>query len=242
MSRSTVDGPVTVLAQFIAKPDRAAAVREALLRVVEPARAEPGNTRYDVHQLKNNPGGFYVLATWADQGALDAHLTSAHVRSILGEQVADDIVAPPMLIRTRMLSKPDEDPQRPRPVANSAAQVTLVPFFTIRPGQVDAVQSAHLSMIDPTRAEPGCLDYDLYQPIDDPSVMFFYENWTDQAALDQHMNTPNFYRVVRGEIDPRLVVPWTAHLMTMVSQPDSAAASTTDNRRRPGTDGGTRTP
>jgi hypothetical protein len=49
--------------------------------------------------------------------------------------------------------------------------------------------------------------------------MFLYENWTDQESLAKHMNTPNFHRYVRGEVDPRLVVPWTAHMMSMVSQP-----------------------
>jgi hypothetical protein len=32
------------------------------------------------------------------------------------------------------------------------------------------------------------------------------------------MNTPNFYRFVRGDIDGRLVVPWTALIMTMISE------------------------
>jgi hypothetical protein len=74
-------------------------------------------------------------------------------------------------------------------------------------------------MVEPTRVEPGCLDYDLYQSTDDPSVMFFYENWTDADVLSRHMNTPNFYRFVRGDIDARLVVPWTALTMTMLSEP-----------------------
>ena len=210
---------LTVLAQFIAKPGCEAVVRDALGRVVTPARMEAGNISYDVHQLKNNAAAFYVLANWADPAALDAHLASPNVRTILTEQTTPDLVATPMLTRARMLSSPDQNPDRPRPVAASPAQVTLVPFFSIRSGEVEAVRRGHLSMVEPTRAEPGCLGYDLYQSVEDPSVMFLYENWTDQAALDQHMNTPRFYRVVRGEIDGRLVVPWTAHSMTMVSEP-----------------------
>jgi hypothetical protein len=31
----------------------------------------------------------------------------------------------------------------------------------------------------------------------------------------------NFYRCVRGEVDVRLVVPWTAHMMQMISQPST---------------------
>jgi len=88
LSRRSADGPVTVLAQFVARQGRGAAVRDALLGVVAAARAESGNLRYDLHQLKTNPGGFYALATWTDQGALDAHLASPPMRSIMAEQAA----------------------------------------------------------------------------------------------------------------------------------------------------------
>jgi quinol monooxygenase YgiN len=218
-SPSPVPERIAVLAQFIAKPGRETTVRDALLGLVQPMRAAARNISYDVHQLKNNPAAFYILQNWADRGALDAHLASPQLQTPLTEQVAQDLVAPATLTHARILSSPDANPDRPRPAANSSTQVTLVPFFTIKAGQVEAVRRAHLSMLEPTRAEPGCLDYDLYQSMEDPSVMFFYENWTDQAALERHMNTPNFYRAVRGEIDARLVVPWTAHIMTMISEP-----------------------
>ena len=217
--RSPAPDQVTVLAQFVAKPGREPDVCDALLQLVGPSRAEGGNVSYDLHRLKNNPAAFYVLANWADDATLERHLASADVRSLLNERVAPDLVAPPMLSYARPLSSPDANPGRARPKASNPAQVTLVPFFTIKPDQVDEVGRAHLLMVDPTRAESGCLSYDLYQSCDDPTVMFFYENWADQRALDAHMNTPNFYRYVRGEVDSRLVVPWTAHMMTMVSQP-----------------------
>jgi quinol monooxygenase YgiN len=207
--------------QFIAKPGREAAFRDALLLSVESTRAEVGNIRYEVHQLANNSAAFYVLEDWTDQAELDAYMKSPRVPAVMTEQASSDLVASPMRRRARMLSQPDARPDRPRPAAKSSAQVTLVPFFTIMKGEVDAVRRAHLSMLEPTRAEPGCIDYDLYQSLEDPSVMFFYENWTDADSLHRHMNTPNFYRFVRGEIDGRLVVPWTALTMTMLSEPGS---------------------
>ena len=75
--------------------------------MVAAARTESGNLRYDVHRPKTNPGGVYALATWAEQGALDAHLASPPMRTLMTEQAAGDIIAPPVLTRTRMLSKPD---------------------------------------------------------------------------------------------------------------------------------------
>ncbi|MFE9657805.1 putative quinol monooxygenase [Micromonospora sp. NPDC006431] len=159
---------------------------------VPPGRKRPGLPPYQ--PLKNNPAAFYVLGNWADEQALDAHLASTHVRQCLTETVAGEIVAPYTQWRMQMLSEPDTRLDRPRPVGNSPAQVTLVPFFTIKADEEAAVGDCHLEMVAITRAEPGCLGYDLYQSVEDPSVMFLYENWTEQAALDKHMNTSNFYR------------------------------------------------
>jgi len=221
---------ITILAQFIARPGRESAIRDALLRLVEPTRAASGNVGYDVHLLKNDPTSFYVLESWTDPAALDAHEAEPRIRAALTEEIAPDLVAPPVRSRARMLSTPDPRPDRPRPVAGSPTQLTLIPFFTIKAGEVEAVRRAHLSVVESTRAEPGCIDYDLYQSLEDPSVLFFYENWTDADALDAHVNTPSFYRVVRGEVDGRLVVPWTALILTMVSEPGSSSASA---RRHP---------
>ncbi len=216
---SPVPDQATALTQFVAKAGREAAIRDALLTMVEPSRAEAGNVSFDVHELKSMPWAFYVLGNWMNEASLDEHDASGHTRMVL-DQATPDLVASPTETRARMLSSPDPNPDRARPSARSSTQVTLVPFFSIKPGQVDAVRQAHLRMVDPTRAEPGCMDYDLYQSVEDPSMMFFYENWMDQAALDQHMNTPAFYRVVRGEIDPLLAVPWTALSMSMQSDPE----------------------
>ncbi|BCB78607.1 hypothetical protein GCM10022251_59460 [Phytohabitans flavus] len=219
VSPSPAPEQVTVLAQFIAKPDRVDDVCDTLLQLVEPSRADPGNISYDLHRLKNNPAAIYLMANWADWAAYDGHMATGHVRTQINEQAMPDLVAAPMQSFARPLSTPDTRQDRPRPKASAPAQVTLFPFFTIKPGEVEAVRQAHLAMVEPTRGEPGCLDYDLYQSREDPSLMFFYENWTDQDALTRHMNTANFYRHLRGEVDARLVAPWTTHTMTMVSQP-----------------------
>ena len=217
-SPSPVPDLVGVLAQFIARPGRAARVCEGLLRVVDGARTENGNLDYDLYQVIDKPWAFYVLANWAGRDAADAHLTSTHVRDFVAAHTEMDLAAPPTRTRARMLSRPNADPNRPRPVPNSH-QLTFFPFFSIRPGQLDPVREALLGAVESTRDEPGCLDYDLYQAYDDPTALFYRENWTGQAALDEHMNTPGFYDVVRDQVDPRLTVPWSGLSMTMVSAP-----------------------
>jgi len=213
--KNMTDEQVTVLRQFVIMPGHEDSIHAQLINLTELIRKEFGNINHNFFQLKNIPTAYYTLESWKNQQALDAYVTNSFNR--LMEEIRPNLVANPMVTRARMLSLSDKNSRKSFPVKNSSSQITLVPFFVIKSGKVEEVRQSHLSMVEPTRAEPGCIDYDLYQSIDDPSVMFFYENWVDQQSLSNHMNTPNFYRVVRGEIDNNLVIPWTALSMTMMS-------------------------
>jgi (4S)-4-hydroxy-5-phosphonooxypentane-2,3-dione isomerase len=40
--------------------------------------------------------------------------------------------------------------------------------------------------------EPGCLRFDVIQDRDDPTRLYFYEVYRDEAALEAHRQTPHF--------------------------------------------------
>jgi quinol monooxygenase YgiN len=46
-------------------------------------------------------------------------------------------------------------------------------------------------LLAPTRAEDGCINYDLHCNDDDPSEFMFYENWTSRSHLDRHLESPH---------------------------------------------------
>lgn len=52
-----------------------------------------------------------------------------------------------------------------------------------------------------SREEPGCLGHDLYIDSENGLKLFFFERWTDRAALQAHFAVPesnDFMRAVRG--------------------------------------------
>ncbi|MDG3002398.1 putative quinol monooxygenase [Paludisphaera mucosa] len=69
--------------------------------------------------------------------------------------------------------------------------VTLTASLKAKPGQEDAVKEALLSLVEPTRKEPGCLHYILHQSKTDPTLFMFYEQWEGQEALDAHGKSPH---------------------------------------------------
>ena len=46
-------------------------------------------------------------------------------------------------------------------------------------------------LVAPSRAEAGCVSYELFQDNDDPRDFITVENWGDSAAADAHMSTPH---------------------------------------------------
>lgn len=95
-------------------------------------------------------------------------------------------------------------------------QLTVVAHLVARPAKIEETRKFLLSLIEPTRAEPGCIDYDLHQDDDRPTEFTFYENWKDRAAWDAHMQTPNLHEFAR-RADELFAVPPHIRLMTMIS-------------------------
>ncbi|MGO9917276.1 MAG: putative quinol monooxygenase, partial [Isosphaeraceae bacterium] len=58
--------------------------------------------------------------------------------------------------------------------------VVLTAMVKAKPGQEDAVKEALLSLVEPTRKEPGCLCYNLHQSKADPIQFMFYEQWASK--------------------------------------------------------------
>src|SRR2546425_12744274 len=70
---------------------------------------------------------------------------------------------------------------------NSMSQVTNLAFFRARRGQSEALGAALAALVEPTRLEAGCLNYDLHRSVDDADVWFVYENWRSPEGFDAHM-------------------------------------------------------
>ncbi|MDL2398891.1 putative quinol monooxygenase [Rhizobium mayense] len=96
-------------------------------------------------------------------------------------------------------------------------QVTVMAHLVARPEKIDETKAFLMSLIVRTRAENGCVDYDLHQSDDNPAQFSFYENWTSQAALDRHMETPYLKELVARK-DELLALDPDVRLMTMLSK------------------------
>ncbi|EEA92716.1 putative quinol monooxygenase [Pseudovibrio sp. JE062] len=69
--------------------------------------------------------------------------------------------------------------------------LTIVANIHAAKGKEDLVKVELEKLIDITRAEAGCLQYDLHVDNDNPGHFMFYENWVNRELWQEHMNAPH---------------------------------------------------
>jgi quinol monooxygenase YgiN len=91
--------------------------------------------------------------------------------------------------------------------------LTILARFRAKAGQESRLRRELQRLLAPTRAEAGCISYDLHQSQSDPALFVFYEDWASQAALDAHFQTPHLqalHKLVPDLVDgPLDITRWT---------------------------------
>ncbi len=70
-------------------------------------------------------------------------------------------------------------------------QVTVVARFKAKPGKEEMLKKELVELLEPSRADEGCINYDLHQGIEDPGLFIFYENWQSRELLKKHSVNPH---------------------------------------------------
>lgn len=69
-------------------------------------------------------------------------------------------------------------------------QLTLVVYSRAKPGMEEELGKRLLALVEPSRAEEGCISYDMHQSQEDPAVWLAYENWRSEEDLASHFEQP----------------------------------------------------
>ena len=71
------------------------------------------------------------------------------------------------------------------------SQLTIVAHIYAKSDKINFVKDELLKLIPITRAEEGCIQYDLHQENEDLAHFVFYENWESRDLWQNHMNAPH---------------------------------------------------
>ena len=96
-------------------------------------------------------------------------------------------------------------------------KVTVLAMAKAKEGMEETVRQELLSLVNPTRSEPGCINYALHQANDDKSLFIFYENWKSKEDLDKHLGMPHL-KAFLEKAEGLLAKPLEVTLLEMISE------------------------
>jgi len=68
-----------------------------------------------------------------------------------------------------------------------AETLTIVARIQAAPGQADALHREMNQLVEDTRKEAGCLQYDLHRGTENPDLFVFVEEWETKPLWEDHM-------------------------------------------------------
>ncbi len=92
--------------------------------------------------------------------------------------------------------------------------LTIVARLTAKPGKAPELEALLLSLIPTTKAEDGCLTYELHRSNDDPNLFHFHESWASQEQWEAHMDAPHLQDF--SSKSEHLVDDWKLFQMTQI--------------------------
>lgn len=68
-------------------------------------------------------------------------------------------------------------------------ELVIVAHINAKPKHAELIKTALEKLINTTRTEPGCIQYDLHQDHQQQAHFMFYERWQSRELWQQHMQT-----------------------------------------------------
>lgn len=154
------------------------------------------------------PGGEMRMRV-AKAGDVAFSEPTAHASENLGDTDAHGILVELRSPGAHALVDPRPiDAAAPPPPA-APGQITAVTLIHGLPGRDEDLRAHLLSLSAPTRAEAGCLQYDLYQSPQNPHEFMRLEVWESAEHLETHKRTPH----LRASFEKRQREGWTTEIM-----------------------------
>jgi quinol monooxygenase YgiN len=65
----------------------------------------------------------------------------------------------------------------------------------VKPEKIQEFIGLCKKLVEESVKEEGCMDYGLYQELDNPGILTMLEEWRDKSNLDKHLNSNHFRKI-----------------------------------------------
>ncbi len=73
--------------------------------------------------------------------------------------------------------------------------IQTISKMIVKQGKVDEFISIFKEMIEPTKDEQGCIQYEMYQDEDNPALLIVLEQWNCREDFDRHLESEHFKKI-----------------------------------------------
>ncbi len=91
------------------------------------------------------------------------------------------------------------------------SMITKRVTFIAKPDGIEKMKELLTAMVEPSKAEDGCIFYDIFQYENKPEKFMAVETWRDEAALDGHKASAH-YKVYKSSYEPYCLDKYTDEL------------------------------
>jgi quinol monooxygenase YgiN len=83
--------------------------------------------------------------------------------------------------------------------------------FIAKPDGIEQMKNLLTAMVEPSKAEDGCLFYDIFQYENKPEKFMAVETWRDEKALDGHKASAH-YKIYKSSYEQYCLKKYTDEL------------------------------
>lgn len=83
--------------------------------------------------------------------------------------------------------------------------------FIAKPGCINEMKKLLSAMVKPSKAEDGCMLYEIFQYENQPEKFMAVETWRDEKALNGHKHSEH-YKVYKSSYEPYCAKKYTDEL------------------------------
>ncbi|WAJ28234.1 putative quinol monooxygenase [Antarcticirhabdus aurantiaca] len=184
-AQDAAPAPVEFHATISVKPEAMDGFLAVMRENARASRAEEGNVSFDVYGREEGGNELFLMERWADRAAVEAHGRTPHLQAVVARVDGDLAAAPQEQPLVRLSPMAPE-----KPIANPAATRNVAVTIHVKPEMRERFQATLLDVVEPSRAAPGNLAFDVYHHADDENAFFIMERWTSVAEHEAHLEQP----------------------------------------------------
>ena len=196
---------IVLMVQLNVDPERIDQFMEASKGVARASvHDEPGCRRFDIVQDEKVPTRVAFTEIFDDEAAVYAHPRFEHYPKWRAA-TADGSLAQGqwerVLVRKCHSVFPDDNANYDSviPGVDESAPFESIYInhsaFRMKPERVDDfIAESRTEALRAIHDQPGCLRFDIYQTVDEPSLLWFYEVYTDREAFQRRSTAPGARR------------------------------------------------